>query len=108
SITITQSIELGGKRGARIGVADANRSMVDADLDLRRQGLRADVIQAFFAALRAQEGMRLAEASLSLAERAAKVADQLQSPSRSSWAASAALESAWRMLIARWWMPIST
>lgn len=33
---------------------------------------------------------------------------QLQSPSRSSWAASAALESAWRMLIARWWMPIST
>ncbi|WP_312956717.1 MULTISPECIES: TolC family protein, partial [Pseudomonadaceae] len=75
SITITQSIELGGKRGARIGVADANRSMVDADLDLRRQGLRADVIQAFFAALRAQEGMRLAEASLSLAERAAKVAD---------------------------------
>ncbi|BDX18714.1 cytochrome c [Halopseudomonas aestusnigri] len=75
SITITQSIELGGKRGARVGVADANRSMVDADLDLRRQGLRADVIQAFFAALRAQEGMRLAEASLSLAERAAKVAD---------------------------------
>lgn len=75
AITITQPIELGGKRGARIGVAEANRSMVDADLDSRRQGLRADVIQAFFAALRAQEGIRLAESSLSLAERSAEVAN---------------------------------
>ncbi|WP_462381242.1 TolC family protein [Pseudomonas sp. Marseille-QA0892] len=74
SVSITQPIELGGKRGARIGVAEANQSVVDADMDLRRQGLRADVIQGFFAALRAQEGMRLAEASLALAERGAKVA----------------------------------
>lgn len=75
AITITQPIELGGKRGARIDVADANRSMVNADLDFRRQSLRAEVIQAFFAALRAQEGMRLVESSHSLAERAAKVAN---------------------------------
>jgi len=38
SITITQPIELGGKRGARIGVADANRSMVDATLTFDARG----------------------------------------------------------------------
>ncbi|TWI48258.1 cobalt-zinc-cadmium efflux system outer membrane protein [Pseudomonas duriflava] len=74
SITITQPFELGGKRQARMNVAEVGKSLASAEIVLKRNNLRADVIQAFYLALRAQEGLRLANESLQLAERAVTVA----------------------------------
>ena len=69
SITLTQPFELGGKRAARVAVAEANAGVVDADLEARRYALRADIIQGFYELLLAAEGVRLAEQSQALAQR---------------------------------------
>ena len=52
SITLTQPIELGGKRQARVDVANASQVLASADIDYRTNSLRADVMQAFYAALK--------------------------------------------------------
>lgn len=61
TVSVSQMFELGGKRGARLGVAGRDADI--AALELERQGnvLRADVIAAFQAAVQAQEGLQLAE-----------------------------------------------
>lgn len=69
SLTLTQPFELGGKRAARVAVAEANAGVVNADLEARRYALRADVIQSFYELLLAAEGVRLAEQSQALAQR---------------------------------------
>ena len=69
SITLTQPFELGGKRAARVAVAEANAGVVDADLEARRYALRADIIQGFYELLLAEEAVRLAKQSQALAQR---------------------------------------
>ncbi|MDD2047867.1 TolC family protein [Pseudomonas putida] len=73
TVSVSQMFELGGKRGARLGVAGRDAEL--AGLELERQGnaLRAEVIGAFEAAVQAQEGLQLAEQSLRLSERALQV-----------------------------------
>ncbi|PJY95160.1 TolC family protein [Pseudomonas donghuensis] len=73
TVGVSLLFELGGKRGARLDVADRDAQL--AALELERQGnaLRADVIGAFQAAAQAQEGLQLAEQSLRLSERALQV-----------------------------------
>jgi cobalt-zinc-cadmium efflux system outer membrane protein len=73
TVSVSQMFELGGKRGARLGVAGRDADI--AALELERQGnvLRADVIAAFQAAVQAQEGLQLAEQSLQLSERGLQV-----------------------------------
>ncbi|MFJ1340223.1 TolC family protein [Pseudomonas caricapapayae] len=73
TVSVSQMFELGGKRGARLGVAGRDSEL--AGLELERQGnaLRAEVIGAFEAAVQAQEGLQLAEQSLRLSERALHV-----------------------------------
>ena len=63
TVTLSQPLELGGKRGARIAVAGAGQAIAQLDLERQRNGLRADVIQAFHAALRAQTALDLAQQS---------------------------------------------
>ncbi|MFZ3185641.1 MAG: TolC family protein [Pseudomonas sp.] len=75
SVKITQPIELGGKRGARIDVAEGAQDAAALELDRQRNALRGDVIEAFYGALRAQQRVQLAQQSLSLTERAVAVAD---------------------------------
>lgn len=74
AIKLSQTLELGGKRGARVEVASRGQDAVDLELERRRNLLRAEVIEAFYAALRAQERSQLAERSLALAERGLNVA----------------------------------
>lgn len=69
SVTLTQPFELGGKRAARVAVAEANAAVVDAELTARSYALRADIIQSFYELLLAEEGVRLAEQSQALALR---------------------------------------
>lgn len=75
SIQVSQSIELGGKRGARIDVSERNQDAVAIDLERKKNTLRAEVIQAFYSALRAQEGLQLSTQSLDLASRGLQVVE---------------------------------
>ncbi|MBF6990396.1 TolC family protein [Cupriavidus sp. IK-TO18] len=69
-------IELGGKRAARIGVAERGRELAQAELGGVRAELRAAVIARFFGVLVAQERVKLAEGSVGIASRAAQAASR--------------------------------
>ena len=73
TVTLSQPLELGGKRGARIAVAGAGQTIAQLDLERQRNGLRADVVQAFHTALRAQTALELALQSQALTERGLRV-----------------------------------
>jgi cobalt-zinc-cadmium efflux system outer membrane protein len=70
---INQVIELGGKRSARIAVAEQERNIAISEVAARRAELRADVITAYMDALTAQERVTLAQASLDLAHKSTDV-----------------------------------
>lgn len=74
SVKLSQALELGGKRGARIDVARRGQELAALELERRRNQLRADVLDAYYTALRAQERTQLAGRSLALAERGVAVA----------------------------------
>jgi len=75
SVKLSQTLELGGKRGARIDVASRAQDAAALTLEQRRNTLRADVIDSYYGALRAQERLDLAQRSLALAERGLVVAN---------------------------------
>ena len=74
SIKLSQTLELGGKRSARIDVATRGQDAAALTLEQRRNLLRAEVIDSYYGALRAQERLDLAQRSLALAERGLVVA----------------------------------
>ena len=84
TIKLSQTLELGGKRGARIDVATRAQEAAALTLEQRRNGLRADVIDRYYAALRAQERLDLAQRSLTLAERGLTAANGRVSAGKSS------------------------
>lgn len=69
TIQLSQPIELGGKRAARIAAADIEEQIASAELARARDALRADVVSAFFNLVSAQERLRLAQDSAQLARR---------------------------------------
>ena len=73
TITLSQPLELGGKRAARIAAAGVGQAIARLDLERQRNGLRADVVQAFHAALRAQTALELAQQSQALTARGLRV-----------------------------------
>lgn len=75
TVTLSQALELGGKRGARIEAASYGQSVAQLELARQVNSLRADVVEAFHAALRAQVGVDLARQSQQLGERGLKVVD---------------------------------
>jgi cobalt-zinc-cadmium efflux system outer membrane protein len=70
TIQLTQPVELGGKRGARINAAEAERELARATLNARRSELRAQTSIAFHHLLAAQARLELADATLALARQA--------------------------------------
>ena len=76
TLLLNQRIELGGKRAARIEVAERGRDAASLELDAKRAEIRAAVIAAFFDVLVAQERLRLAQASVELAQRATSAASR--------------------------------
>jgi cobalt-zinc-cadmium efflux system outer membrane protein len=74
TVQVSQALELGGKRGARIGVADRQRQLAVDALAVQRAALRADVIAAYLEALLAAQRMELAQAELDLAAQATSAA----------------------------------
>jgi outer membrane protein, heavy metal efflux system len=70
TVQLNQPIEMAGKRGARIAVAERGRDIADIELTTLRAEIRALVTGAFFDVLSAQERVRLASETLALARRA--------------------------------------
>ncbi|WP_296945792.1 TolC family protein [uncultured Massilia sp.] len=70
---LSQVLELGGKRAARVAVARQERGAALAQVAVRRAELRADVVAAYLDALTAQERQALALAAVDLAHRATLV-----------------------------------
>jgi outer membrane protein, heavy metal efflux system len=79
TVQLNQPIELGGKRGARVALAQEELGLARTELALRRQALptrplTTDAIDAYYAILAAQERSRLALATVELAARSTGVA----------------------------------
>ncbi|GGC01366.1 outer membrane protein CzcC [Oxalicibacterium flavum] len=74
TLEISQPIELGGKRAARVTAATRAHEAAQAELLGRQADVRAAVITAFFTVLHAQERLELAEASLDIARRGSEIA----------------------------------
>ncbi|MBD9500804.1 TolC family protein [Pseudomonas sp. BGr12] len=75
TIGISQPLELGGKRGARVELAERGQDVAALSLQARRNQLRGEVIAAFYTSLRAQERERLAQQSVELAQRGVTAAE---------------------------------
>ncbi|WP_317205866.1 TolC family protein, partial [Janthinobacterium sp.] len=74
TIQFNQRLEVGGQRAARLAVAQHARDGAAIGLLAQTADTRAAVIQAYFEALAAREGVRLADAANTLARRAAEIA----------------------------------
>jgi cobalt-zinc-cadmium efflux system outer membrane protein len=70
TVQLTQRIELGGKRSARVDVAERERQIALQEVAVAAAQLRADVTTAYFEALTAEERLELARASVQVAEKA--------------------------------------
>jgi cobalt-zinc-cadmium efflux system outer membrane protein len=71
TLLLSQPLELGGKRAARVQAAQRGRDGAAALLLQRRAELRAETAAAWFAVLAAQEQLQLAQQAAALAQRAA-------------------------------------
>ncbi|KQU88698.1 cobalt-zinc-cadmium resistance protein [Variovorax sp. Root318D1] len=74
TLQLSQPIELGGKRAARVTAAERARDQAASALLARRSELRASTITLFFEVLAAQERLRLAQDSVGLAGVATRAA----------------------------------
>lgn len=74
TVQIRQPIELGGKRQARVALADGAVALARSELAARRQEIRADVIAGFYTVLVARERQQLAGSLVELARQGAAVA----------------------------------
>ncbi|WUR16036.1 TolC family protein [[Empedobacter] haloabium] len=74
TVQVSQRLELGGKRAARVALAEGERRIATQDVAIALADLRADVVTTYFDALTAQERLDLAEASLQLAQKVTQAA----------------------------------
>lgn len=106
TILLTQPVELGGKRGARIASAESERSLAHAVVAVKRAELRASASSAFHGLLAAQARQELANTALELARKAlsaasSRVASGKNSPLDESRARIAMSETQLELLQAR-------
>ena len=76
TFALSQAIELGGKRDARLSAANAARSAIDVDRQAAQLDVLADVTRRFIAVAERQERLRLAKTATALAERTVAGADR--------------------------------
>ena len=74
TVQLSQPIELGGKRAARVTAAERARDQAASALAARRSELRASTVTLFFEVLTAQERLRLAQDAVGLAQAATRAA----------------------------------
>jgi cobalt-zinc-cadmium efflux system outer membrane protein len=79
TVSVSQLIELGGKRSARKNIAAHDRSLAEWDFQIQRQDLLLETLKAFYAVLAAQERLDQATQLLALAEQGYQtVADRVE------------------------------
>ena len=83
-LQLNQEIELGDKRLARMEAADAFYSKADAELETKKTEIHANVVQAFYELLVAQERVTLAKSSVIVAESALDAAAKRVKAGKSS------------------------
>lgn len=66
TVAFALPVELGGKRSARVAVADAGIRQAEVDLAITRADLRLDVTQAYIGAIAADRRAAIAEAQLAV------------------------------------------
>lgn len=76
AVQITQPLELGGKRSARIAAAERSKEVALAELQIKRAEVRAAVMAAFYEVMSAQERLDLTKAAAELANRATAAASK--------------------------------
>lgn len=76
TVQIKQPIELGGKRRARVALAEGAVALARTEHEARRQQIRADVIAGYYAVLVAQERQQLARSLIELARRGVDAASK--------------------------------
>jgi cobalt-zinc-cadmium efflux system outer membrane protein len=76
TLQVNQAIELGGKRAARVEVANKSRDAATVELASKRAEIRAGVVTAFFEVLIAQERRQLAQSLAELSHRASDAAQR--------------------------------
>lgn len=76
TVQINQPIELGGKRRARVALAESTAAQARGELDALRQELRAETIAGWHTVLAAQERQELATTLAGLAARSIEVAER--------------------------------
>jgi len=76
TVQINQPIELGGKRRARVALAESTAAQARGELDALRQELRAETIAGWHTVLAAQERQQLATTLAGLAARSIEVAER--------------------------------
>ncbi|MET3493210.1 TolC family protein [Variovorax boronicumulans] len=74
TLQLSQPIELGGKRAARVTAAERARDQAASALVARRSELRAATVTLFLEVLTAQERLRLAQDAVGLAQLATRAA----------------------------------
>ena len=76
TVTWSQPLELGGKRSARVAVAERSLESIRVKSEATEGQLKADVTAAFLSALLSQERVRLAQESLSIARSGSQAASK--------------------------------
>lgn len=74
TVQITQPFELGGKRRARVALAQGASALARNELAARRQAIRAEVSAAYYTVLVGQERQALAQSLSDLARQSVEVA----------------------------------
>ena len=69
TFALSQVIELGGKRDARLGAAQAGRSSLNVERQARQLDVLAEVTRRFIAVAAGQEQLRLARSAVELAQK---------------------------------------
>jgi len=106
TVSVNQRLDLGGRRGARMGAARAELAAAELRLAIARADLAQQVRERFARALAAQERVRLAEENEARARELARVAGLLvetgrEPPLRALRARSAAAQAAAELDAAR-------
>ena len=76
TVSLEQAFEFGGKRAARVGVAEASRDLSQLALESRRLGVVANVARNFLEVLGAQRRLELGEQSVEVAREVAGVVSE--------------------------------
>lgn len=74
TVTFSMPVELGGKRGARVGVADARIGRAQLDAAITLADVRLKVTQAYIEAVAAERRLGIARDQLKIADEALRVA----------------------------------